>query len=116
MFIVKESEREYRFGESGPKYLMRGPQLNFAVVRLRPGEDFHAHYHNMMEENFFILEGRVDIVVNGIKYALNTGDLIHVEPKEVHYLIDSYDQPVKMVTVLAPYQEVDKVDVDNPAS
>lgn len=115
MFIVKESEREYRFGESGPKYLMKGPQLNFAVVRLRPGEDFHAHYHNVMEENFYVLEGRLDIVVNGIKHALDTGDLIHVEPREVHYLINSYGRPAKLVSVLAPYQEADKVNVDDPA-
>lgn len=115
MFIVNENEREYRFGESGPKYLMKGPRMNFALVRFRPGEDFQAHYHNVMEEDFFILEGKVDIVVDGVKHTLNAGDLIHVEPKEVHYLINPYDQPVKMVSTLAPYQEVDKVNVDNPA-
>ena len=32
MFIVNESEKEYRFGNSGPKYLMKGPRMNFAVV------------------------------------------------------------------------------------
>lgn len=112
MFIVNESQREYRFGESGPKYLLRGPQVNFAVVRLRPGEDFQAHYHNIMEEDFYVLEGRVDIVVDGARHVLSAGDLIHIAPKEVHYLIDPYDQPVKMVTVLAPYQEVDKVNVE----
>ena len=114
MFIVNENEREYRFGESGPKYLMKGPRMNFALVRFRPGEDFQAHYHNVMEEDFFILEGKVDIVVDGVKHTLKTGDLIHVEPKEVHYLINPYDEPVKMVSTLAPYQEVDKVNVDNP--
>ena len=61
MFIVNENEREYRFGESGPKYLMKGPRMNFALVRFRPGEDFQAHYHNVMEEDFFILEGKVDL-------------------------------------------------------
>jgi hypothetical protein len=24
MFIINESDREYRFGDSGPKYLMKG--------------------------------------------------------------------------------------------
>ena len=114
MFIVNEKEKEYRFGESGPKYLMKGPRMNFALVRFRPGEDFQAHYHNVMEENFFILEGKVDIYIDGEKYTLAPGDFIHVEPKEVHYLINGYDIPVKMVSTLAPFQEVDKVTVDNP--
>lgn len=67
-----------------------------------------------MEEDFFILEGKVDIVVDGVKHVLNAGDLIHIEPGEVHYLKNAYDEPVKMVSTLAPYQEVDKVNVDNP--
>ena len=96
MYIVNENEKEYRFGDSGPKYLMKGPRMNFAVVQFMPGQDFKAHYHNVMEENFFILEGRIDI-----------------EPSEIHYCINNYDTPVKMISTLAPYQESDKVEVDN---
>ena len=61
MFIIDENEKEYRFGDSGPKYLMKGPRSNFALVQFQAGQDFKAHYHNIMEENFFILEGEVDI-------------------------------------------------------
>lgn len=113
MFIINENEKEYRFGDSGPKYLMKGPRMNFAVVQFQPGQDFKAHYHNMMEENFFILEGKIDIVVDGIVHTLEQGDLIHIEPLEVHYCINSYDATVKMISTLAPYQESDKVDVEN---
>ena len=114
MYIVNEEDKEYRFGDSGPKYLMKGPRMNFAVVRFLPGEDFQAHYHNVMEENFFILEGKVDIVVDGKKNTLSVGDFIHIEPGEVHYVKNAYDAPVKMVSALAPFQEVDKVSVENP--
>ena len=114
MFVINENEREYRFGDSGPKYLIKGPRSNFALVRFNPGEDFQAHYHNVMEENFYILEGKVDIVVDGKVNTLSAGDMIHIEPGEVHYVKNAYDAPMKMVSTLAPYQEVDKVNVDNP--
>ncbi|MCI8866564.1 MAG: cupin domain-containing protein [Anaerotignum sp.] len=114
MFVINENEREYRFGDSGPKYLMKGPRSNFALVRFNPGEDFQAHYHDVMEENFYILEGKVDIVVDGKVNTLSAGDMIHIEPGEVHYVKNAYDAPMKMVSTLAPYQEVDKVNVDNP--
>jgi len=114
MFVINENEREYRFGESGPKYLMKGPRSNFALVRFKPGEDFQAHYHNIMEENFYILEGKVDIVVDGKVNTLSAGDMIHIEPGEVHYVKNAYDAPMKMVSTLAPFQEVDKVEVENP--
>ena len=114
MYVINETEREYRFGDNGPKYLMKGPRMNFALVRFRPGDDFQAHYHNVMEEDFYIIEGKVDIVVDGVKKTLGPGELIHIEPGEVHYVINTYDAPVKMVSTLAPFQEVDKVNVENP--
>ncbi len=113
MYMIDEKEREYRFGDSGPKYLMKGPRMNFALVQFMPGQDFKAHYHKIMEEDFFILEGEIDIVVDGTSRHLYPGQLIHIEPGEIHYCKNSYDRPVKMVSVLAPYQEVDKVEVEN---
>ena len=108
MFIINENEREYRFGDSGPKYLMKGPRSNFALVQFQPGQTFTAHFHNVMEENFSILEGNVDVAVNDVVYHLKQGDLLHVEPEEVHYFMNNYDKPVKMISTLAPYMEVDK--------
>ena len=113
MYIVNENEREYRFGDSGPKYLMKGPRSNLALVAFNPGQDFKAHYHNVMEENFFILEGEIDIVVDGVVNHLKAGDLIHIEPGEIHYCINNYDKPMKMISTLAPYTNPDKVDVEN---
>jgi quercetin dioxygenase-like cupin family protein len=113
MFIIHEDEKEYRFGDSGPKYLMRGPRMNFAVVQFQPGEDFKAHFHNEMEENFYILEGEVDIVVDGKLYHLVPGNFIHIEPEESHYVMNNGDVPVKMISTLAPYRDDDKVEIDD---
>lgn len=113
MFKLNENEKEYRFGDSGPKYLMKGPRMNFALVQFMPGEDFKAHYHNFMEENFYIIEGKIDIIVDGVCNVLSTGDFIHIEPGEKHYCINNYDKPVKMVSALSPYQESDKVEIDD---
>lgn len=113
MYIINEGDKEYRFGDSGPKYLMKGPRMNFAIVRFMPKQDFKAHYHNIMEEDFFVLEGEVDVVVDGVVNHLKPGQLIHIEPGEVHYVINNYDAPVKMISTLAPFQEIDKVEVDN---
>ncbi len=113
MFIVDEKDKEYRFGNSGPKYLMKGPRMNFALVQFQPGEDFQGHYHEVMEENFYILEGEVDIYVDGVKHTLKEGQFIHIEPNEIHYVVNNGDVPVKMISTLAPYVEVDKIDTEN---
>ena len=94
-FVVNENDFEYRFGDSGPKYLMKGPRMNYALVQFQPHQNFQAHHHNIMEENFFILEGKVDIVVDGVVHTLSA-------------------EPIKMVSTLAPFQEVDKIEDPNP--
>lgn len=33
MFVVNEKDFEYQFGDSGPKYLMKGPRMNYALVQ-----------------------------------------------------------------------------------
>ncbi len=113
-FVVNENDFDYRFGDSGPKYLMKGPRMNFALVQFQPGQDFKAHFHNVMEENFYILEGTIDIVVDGVVHTLSEGDFIHIEPHEVHYCRNAYSKTVKMVSTLAPFQESDKIEVENP--
>ena len=113
MFVINENEREYRFGDSGPKYLMRGPRSSFAVVKFNPGQDFPAHYHEIMEENFYVLEGKIDIYVDDKKVTLSKGQFIHIEPNEVHYVKNPYDEPIVMVSTLAPFRETDKVETTN---
>jgi len=55
----------------------------------------------------------VDIVVDGVMHHLTQGQLIHIEPMEIHYLINNSDRAVKMISTLAPYTDPDKVDVED---
>ena len=112
MQTINENAKEYRFGESGPKYLMRGPKVDFGLVRLLPGEDFPNHYHTVVEEDFFILEGEIDFVINGeTAYHAVPGDLVHVPPPETHYLKNNGNVPAKAAFVKAPCKPGDRIDL-----
>ena len=108
MYKLNENEREYRFGDSGPKYLIDGPRLKMGVVQLQKGEDFDAHYHKIMEENFFILEGAIEFTVGEEKIICRAGDLIHLEPGEKHYLKNIGEGISKAVFLLGPATDNDK--------
>jgi quercetin dioxygenase-like cupin family protein len=49
-----------------------------------------------------------------VVHTLTRGQFIHIEPREVHYVLNRSDKVVRMVSTLAPFREVDKVEVDNP--
>ncbi len=112
-FVINEKSVEYRFdGISGPKYLLRGPRADVGMVILVPNEDFQTHYHRKVEEDFYTLEGEVDIYINAEKITLKAGDLCHVPPMHPHYLINNGKTPWKAIFVKAGYDPKDKVDVD----
>ncbi|GAU76399.1 cupin domain-containing protein [Fusibacter sp. 3D3] len=108
MVKVNESEREYRFGDSGPKYLRRGPHLSSGVVVFKPGQDFQGHHHKIMEESFLIIEGELDFYIDDVLVKCVQGDLITAEPGETHYIINNSTSNAKAVFMLAPFQDQDK--------
>ncbi|MCI5596029.1 MAG: cupin domain-containing protein [Lachnospiraceae bacterium] len=108
MFILNESEKEYRHGDHGPKYLEKGPRMNFGLVQVLVGEEVIGHVHQVMQESFYILEGTVTMFINGEKYVLSKGDYIHLEPGETHKVCNYGDVNVKMVVTAAPFMENDK--------
>ena len=110
---LNESEVQYRFNNvSGPKYLLRGPYCDVGLVVIMPGEDFKTHYHANTEEDFYTLEGKADIYIDGEKAVMEEGDIVQVSPPGRHYIKNNYDKPWKAVFVKAPYNPTDRIDVD----
>ena len=107
-----KAEVPYRFENvSGPKYLLRGPRSDFGLVCLMPDEDFQTHYHSAVEENFYTLEGTVELHVNDQVIMLGPGDLCHVPPHNPHYLVNRGEGPWRAVFSKAPYDAKDKIDI-----
>ena len=116
MFCLNDSEREYRHGDHGPKYLEQGPRMNFGIVMLQPGNTVSPHVHRVMHESFYILEGRVTISVlrDGGAWEdirLAKGDYLHLEPGEAHRIRNESTEVLRMVVTAAPYAEGDKESV-----
>jgi mannose-6-phosphate isomerase-like protein (cupin superfamily) len=107
---VKESEQEYRDVDSGVKYLMRGPKVDWGVILLKPDRWLGGHYHKEVEEIFYFLEGQGKVYVNGTEYAIEAGDAVRMEASDKHDIHNDGDQPLKMVFIKAPYLPKDKVE------
>ena len=113
MYIVNEEDKEYRFGDSGPKYLMKGPRMNFALVQFQAGQDFKAHYHNVMEEEFLHSRGRGGYRRGRRGQPPASGSDDPHRAGEIHSCRQQPGAPMKMISTLAPYTNPDKVDVEN---
>ena len=108
---VNEHELSYRDGDSGVKYLMRGPRIDWGVILMRPGQTLGGHYHQEVEETFYVLEGQATFAVNGQDVAASSGDVFCMEPKDRHDIRNDGETPLKMVFIKCPYNPQDKVSV-----
>ncbi len=113
MKMFNENDFDYRFDDkSGPKYLMRGPNIDFGLVKFLPGESFPTHYHNHIEEDFYILEGELEFTINDEEVIdVKKGTLIHAAPGDTHYIENKTDEIALAIFVKAPFDPDDKVNV-----
>ena len=70
-----------------------------------------THFHAQMYEIYLVAEGTSTAQVNGERVTLRAGDVLVVEPGEVHTFLDSSEDYLHFV-VHAPFVPNDKVTVE----
>jgi mannose-6-phosphate isomerase-like protein (cupin superfamily) len=106
---VNEKDLAYRQGDSGPKYLFRGPLLEWGLIRLLSGQSLGLHYHEQVEETFYFLKGTPLMVVEGGEYRVAEGDAFRLEAKEKHDIRNDTKGVIDLIFIKAPYLPDDKV-------
>ena len=106
---ANESEKTFRKVDSGPKYLFRGPMIDWGVIVLKPGEKMGVHGHNEVEETFYFVQGTPKMIVNDVSYQVKVGDAFRIEPLEKHDIDNDTNAPVKLVFIKCPYLPDDKI-------
>lgn len=103
---------EFRFGDHGPGYLLRGPRTDVGIVRLTPGTEAGNHYHAEIEETFYVLEGSATMWIDCREsFELVAGDVYRAEPGEMHYFVNNTDEVFEAIFIKAPYKPEDVIPV-----
>jgi len=106
---TNESEKAFRKGDSGPKYLFRGPKHEWGIIVLKPGEKMGLHDHKEVEETFYFIEGTPKMVVDDVPYQVKPGDAFRIEAHEKHDVHNDSDSVTKFVFIKCPYLPDDKI-------
>jgi len=108
---VSEGEREFRFGDSGPKYLFRGPRIEWGILILKPGGSLGGHYHREVEETFYFLEGKARLFINDVEFLAGAGEAFRLDPGDRHDILNGSDLPLRAIFIKCPYKPEDKVNL-----
>ena len=109
---VNENDFKYRNGDSGVKYLMRGPSIDWGVIRLKPGESMadKPHGHVEVDETFYFAEGSGLMIVNDMIIEAPQGSVFLIEPKEMHNIKNNSKNVLKVIFIKGEYKPDDKIE------
>lgn len=110
---VTEKEMKFRNGDSGPKYMIRGPNIDWGVFVIKPSQKMGAHGHNETEETFYFIQGKGKIIINDEEHDVVAGDAFRVEPQEKHDIENTATKEnLKFVFIKCPYLPDDKIEYE----
>jgi mannose-6-phosphate isomerase-like protein (cupin superfamily) len=68
-------------------------------ARLPVGRSFAAHFHEEMQEVFVIMRGAAQLSVSGETVALQPGDAVRIDRREVHRMCNDGDEDVEYLAI-----------------
>ncbi len=67
------------------------------VVVVPPGSHIPPHRHATSVEVYVVVQGNCELVVNGERHELRPGDVILMEPGDVHELTNRGEEPFELL-------------------
>lgn len=109
---AKESDLIFRFGDWGPKYLFRGPHWEGGLIEIPSGKKLELHYHEQVDEVFYVIEGKPVIYVDNTPHDLSPGDAVRVSAREKHTIENLHQEIVKIFFIKSPYLPKDRITLE----
>ena len=64
------------------------------ILHLKKGYQCSIHYHKVKDETFYILSGKVKMIVNDDIRVMHPGDAVHIPPQTNHRFIGIEDTDI----------------------
>ena len=77
-------------------------QQSLAEATVAPGEITEAHYHQVTEEFYFILEGQGIMMLGDEHFAVGPGDTVCIRPGIRHHIRNDGDINLKFLCCCSP--------------
>jgi mannose-6-phosphate isomerase-like protein (cupin superfamily) len=90
---------------------MRGPSIDWGVIKLLPGEKMaeKAHGHEEIDETFYFIKGDGIMMIDSEEYEAPQGSVFLVEPREMHNIRNDSSAAIKIVFIKGEYKPDDKI-------
>ncbi len=102
--IIKETEENQNFR----KVLFTGQRSQLVVMSVPPGGEVGEETHHHVEQTLFFLSGTGKSFLDGKEHSIGTGDVVVVTPGTRHNFVNTGADVLKVYTVYAPPNHIDR--------
>lgn len=85
-----------RFGGEGAAHF---DDLGVSLYWLQPGRPMSLYHHEAGQEDFLVLTGDCNLVVEGEERPLHAWDFVHCPPRTAHTIVAAGEQPALVLAV-----------------
>lgn len=90
------------------KVLFTGERSQLVVMSIPPGDSVGEEVHEHVEQTLFFLSGEGRAELDGKTTEVRAGDAVVVTPGTRHNFVNTGTEPLRIVTVYAPPNHIDK--------
>ena len=84
------------------RVLYTGKHLQLVLMSLDPGEEIGEEVHDDRDQFFRVEDGVGEVVIDGVKHAIEDDDAIVVPAGARHNVVNTGDEPLKLYTLYGP--------------
>ena len=108
--VSRPDARRYEWGEGCEGWhLVTDPELSVIEERMPPGTSEVRHRHGRARQFFYLLDGSLEIEVDGTSHRLVRGCGIEIPPGAAHQVRNPGAAPAEFLVVSAPPAQQDRI-------
>ena len=74
----------------------------FCEFTIEPGRTIGLHTHDTNAEVYYVLEGEMVVIQDGVTHTVKAGDVVFTADGHSHSVENRTDRPVKMLAIIFP--------------
>jgi mannose-6-phosphate isomerase-like protein (cupin superfamily) len=90
------------------RVLYTGQNLQLVLMSLKPGEEIGAEVHEDRDQFFRVEQGEGEVHIDGVRNKVKADDGIIVPAGANHNVINTGKTPLRLYTLYAPPEHIDK--------
>ena len=94
-------KRGWRLPLVGPEDGARNVDVHINILKADSGPG-PTHYHAESENIYIVIEGTVEVIIEGKKYLASAGDVAFIPPGLHHSAATAGDKPARIIEIYAP--------------